>query len=314
MIFWYSKIMLSRIGQILLILILFFYFSEDVWAGFIPIPQATPSTTPRMIVTTDDARWKKNTWMQQERLNNTPWAQYSMIKKWESIEVFEDRIHQIFIQKIALASGATIETFFDFDHYDPITGEPLYAKFSVNEKIHMLEQPPFSFINGQFFDPRKIYTPFSFGFKYHDIILTAWADNQREYKNIFSYSSGSGARIIPYNWEAFRDEKTDFAIVSLSMSEPHESNWIMWRTYICIVHPDAFGYSQDLFTFTFLAASEWYASDILHSWGCDDAHTSKLDSSGSSVFGIEGTVYHGFSRKWFPDYRKIPQIVGFYEN
>lgn len=216
-------------------------------------------------------------------MENTPAAEWQMIRKGKSIDVYSDGSGQIFVQKIIIGNTTKVSSIFDFNHYDEDSGEPLYTKFSPSDRIKKLQNPPVSFINGQFFDPKRKYTPFSFGFKLKDTILTAGSDNQNEIKNIFSFSS-SGARVIPYTWENLRDEHADFALVNLSMSQPHESDFVMGRTYICTITPDANGYSKTLLTFTFLAATESHAADILHSWGCQDQYTSKLDSSGSSVF------------------------------
>lgn len=290
------------------IILLCLSFSESLFASLLPVPQLTPQSAP-VVHQIRDKKWRNLT---QKKIENTPAAEWQMIRKGKSIDVYSDGSGQIFIQKIVIGSTTRITSIFDFDHYDEDSGEPLYTKFSPWDKIKKLQNPPLSFINGQFFDPRRKYTPFSFGFKLNDTILTAGSDNQKEEKNIFSISS-SGARVIPYSWENLRDEHADFALVNLSMNQPHESNFAMGRTYICTISPDANGYSKTLFTFTFLAATESYAADILHSWGCQDRYTSKLDSSGSSIFWFEKNIYYGYAHKGSPDYRKIPQIIAFYE-
>jgi hypothetical protein len=223
-------------------------------------------------------------------------------------------VNHVFVQKIHLWSGAKLSAFFDFHSFDPMTGEPLYSKFSPWEKISKLSDPPLSFINGQFFDPRRKNTPLSFAFKYRDTILTAGADNRDEQKNIFSYSSASGARIAPYTWTALQSETSDFALVNLSMQEAHESDAYIGRTYLCVLAPRWDGYSDTIMTFVFQAATEWYATSVVWSWGCRDEYVSKLDASGSAVYGFRDVLSYGFARKWSPDYRKLPQIIGFYED
>ncbi len=283
---------------------------SPVFASLLPVPGATPSLTPKVIVIKDKKilQVKKG-----KKIVNTPAIEWKMIKKWKAIEVFENSESQVFVQKIDLSSGATIATVFEFNSYDASSGEPLYTRFSPRDEIKSLSKRPSTYINGQFFDPKRTYTPFSFGFKLQNTVLTAGADNRGEAKNIFSYSNGL-ARIIPYSWEAFRAEKADFALVNLSVANNQaDDNKYMGRTYICIVQPDALGYSKTLMTFSFLQATDAYAQEIVSSWWCEPKYTSKLDSSGSSVFGIGNTHYAGYSPRGKPDYRKIPQIITFYD-
>lgn len=287
-------------------------FFPRVEAGMIRVPSATPSTLPTMWIDTRSERipFRK---ISTKRLENTPAEAYAMIYKGSSIVVYEDSVHGVFVQKISLWSGARIVPFFDFDHFDTDTGEPLFSKFSPKEKLTTLPTPPLSLINGQFFDPRKKFTPLSFGFKWRWTILTAGADNQKEFKNIFLYKNGKGARIVPYSWEELRDNDDDLALVNLSLSEPHEADDIIGRTYICIIPPNWGEYSDTLFTFSFSAATESGAENIVRSWRCQDQWTSKLDSSGSAVYGLHDHIYYGSARNGSPDYRKLPQIIGFYE-
>lgn len=286
--------------------------SQTVSAWLQRVPSLTPSIVPNTIQT-----WTGNTTKKikkAQKIENTPAPEYAMIYKWKSIDIYEDAKNHVFVQKIQLWSGAKLSAFFDFHSFDSMTGEPLYSKFSPREKISKLSDPPLSFINGQFFDPRRKNTPLSFAFKYRDTILTAGADNRDEQKNIFSYSSASGARIIPYTWSALQSETSNFALVNLSIHEAHESDAYIGRTYLCILAPRWDGYSDTIMTFVFQAATEWYATSVVRSWGCRDEYVSKLDASGSAVYGFRDVVSYGFARKWSPDYRKIPQIIGFYEN
>lgn len=298
--------------NIIFFFILISVIPYGVFAWLQSIPSLTPSSIPNTIET-----WTGNTIKKikkVQKIENTPAPEYSMIYKWKSIDIYEDSVNHIFVQKIQLWSGAKLSAFFDFHSFDTVTGEPLYSKFSPREKISKLSNPPLSFINGQFFDPKRKNTPLSFAFKYKNTILTAGADNRSEIKNIFSYSSASGARIVPYSWSALQSEVSDFALVNLSMTEAHESDAYIWRTYICILSPRWDGWSDTIMTFVFQAATEWYATSVIRSWGCRDEHVSKLDASGSAVYGFRDIFSYGFARKWVPDYRKLPQIIGFYEN
>jgi hypothetical protein len=247
-----------------------------------------------------------------KKIENTPAIEWQMIKKGKAIEVFQNSTGMVFVQKINLNSGATVGSIFEFHSYDATSGEPLYERFAPREVLKNFAHIPFSYINGQFFDPQRTYTPFSFGFKLKNTILTAWADNRDEKKTIFSYSR-TGARMIPYTWLAFQWENADFALVNLTLDNSNEDDKYMGRTYICVIQPDAYGYSKHIMTFSFLRATELYAQDTMYSWGCDKRNISKLDSSGSSVFGLGNSHYAGYSHKWKPDYRKLPQIITFYD-
>lgn len=295
----------------ILIIFIVSSFCIPVYADFLLVPWSTPSHVPHTIEKPRHS--SKSQKIQKEKIQNTPAPTYEMIYRWSAIEAYQDRENGIFVQKISIASGARIEPFFEFHSYDTMTGEPLYRKFSPRDILSSLEHPPTSFINGQFFDPKRKNTPLSFAFKYKNTLLTAWADNRDEEKNIFSYQKWRGATILPYSWETLRDIESDFAIVNLSMTEPHEEDAYIGRTYMCLPSVWADGYSQVVFTLNFLHATEAYARDILHSWWCQDMYTSKLDSSGSSVFGIRQDLWYGYARRWSPDHRKLPQIIGFYE-
>jgi hypothetical protein len=84
------------------------------------------------------------------------------MRSGRSIEVYENSIDKIYVQRINISSGLIITPFFEFHSYDESTGEPLYTQFKVKEKINTLSEKPFSFINGQFFNPKRQNTPLSF--------------------------------------------------------------------------------------------------------------------------------------------------------
>jgi hypothetical protein len=312
---------MNRLFRLLLIFTFFtISLAEESHAILFPVPTPTPWLTPSVEVRRDiRPRIQKFQRVQKERKIETSESAiqkptYTQIYTGSSLEIYEDTVNHVSIQKIYLSSGARLETFSDFDSYDSLTGEPLYTKFSPLEKWKGLRDPPFTIINGQFFDPRRIHTPFSFWFSKNWVVLTAWADNRNEEKNIFSYSSGSGASILPYTWENFRNEKSDFSLVNLSMDEPHHPDELIGRTYLCTLDPDTEWYSRTLIILSFQSATETSAAEIIRSWWCRDEYVSKLDASGSAIFGYSGTISYGYSRKWTPDKRKIPQIIGVYEN
>ncbi len=219
---------------------------------------------------------------------------------------------RIYIERISLASGATIHSFSDFVEYDSASGEPLYRKSNPKTKIDSLPNRPFSYINGQFFDPARKYTPLSFGLKIQNTVLTAGADNRDEAKNILAFS-GNSARILPYSWGNLKSTPADFAIVSLTLDESHYPNASVGRTYLCTEKPDASGMSHTILAFVFLHATEGEANLILAKYGCTRSNTAKLDSSGSSLIGYGDTIERGYSHKGAPDNRKIPHIIGFYD-
>ena len=292
-----------------IILASFCLSESQLYASFVPIPQLAPGAAPTVKIIKDKKVRVVNKW---KKIENTPALEWEMIKKWKSIEVFQNGTWMVFVQKISLSSGATVGSIFEFHSYDSNTGEPLYERFAPRDELKKYVSIPFSYINGQVFDPKRAQTPFSFGFKLRNTILTAWADNRNENKTIFSYSQ-SGARMIPYSWESFQAENADFALVNLTLDDSNEDNKYMGRTYICITQPNNLGYSKQILTFSFQVATEPYAQDVMYSWGCEKKNISKLDSSGSSVFGLGNSLYAGYSHKWKPDYRKLPQIITFYD-
>lgn len=190
----------------------------------------------------------------------------------------------IFLERISLGSGARLQSFSDFVAYDPESGEPLYQKWNPKTKIDSLHEQPFSYINGQFFDPAKKYTPLSFGLKVQNTVLTAGSDNRDEAKNILAFS-GNTVRILPYSWENLKNTPADFAIVNLTLDESHYPNASVGRTYLCTEKPDASGISHTILAFVFLHATEEEANTMLAKYNCTKSNTSKLDSSGSSLIG-----------------------------
>ena len=296
------------------------YFVEESQASLFPVPAPTPWLTPSVEVRRDiRPRKQKFQRVQKERKIETSDTVlqkpvYTQIYTGSSLEIFEDMVNRVSIQKVHLSSGARLETFYDFESYDSLTGEPLYTKFSSSEKWESLQDKPVTIINGQFFDPRRKHTPFSFGFSKNWVVLTAGADNRNEKKNIFSYSSASGVRILPYSWENFRNEKSDFSLVNLTLDQPHHPDELIGRTYLCIHDPDRVWYGRTLIILSFQSATEPWATEVIRSWWCRDEYVSKLDASGSTIFGFIGSISYGHSRKWTPDKRKIPQIIGVYEN
>lgn len=293
--------------SLLLVFLLLLTDSSVLFAAFRPVPGWVPSLVPKVENIKEKKAQKK--W---KPLQNTPALEWQMIRKGKSIEVFHNGTGMVFVQKINLNSGATIGSLFRFHAFDALTGEPLYERFSPQTELKNYSHPPFSYINGQFFDPSRRHTPFSFGFKLRNTILTAWADNRSEKKTIFSYSQ-RWARIIQYSWEALEAEQADFALVNLTLDDSHEDDWYMGRTYICLVRPDASGYSHQVMTFSFLRATERYAENIMSSWWCERQNISKLDSSGSSVFWMGQEHFAGYSHRGKPDNRRIPQIITFYD-
>ncbi len=293
--------------------LLAFFWQNTVFANLVPIPQSIPTLKPSVIEQkTKKVFQKKNVFLQ-----NTPSEIYAMTYKWKAIEIFQNTGATIFVQKISFADGGKIGNFFDFFWYDEQTGEPLYSKFRPKDKLSSLKTIPTTVINGQFFDPKRSNTPLSFWLKVKDTILTSGADNGTKAKNIFSYSEKQGARILPYSWESFRDEKSDFVMVNLSLPENTkidiEDTPRYGRTYMCVLNPDSNGWSNTLLVFTLISHTENEARTIIASWGCQKDTTSMLDSGGSSLIGLWNQIHYGFTRKWTPDMRKIPHLIGFYE-
>ena len=296
----------------LIIFPLVLLFAENtVFANLVPVPQPTPSLKPSFV----EQKTKKIFQKKSIFLQNTPSEIYAMTYKWKAIEIFQNTGATIFVQKISFSDWGKLGNFFDFFGYDESSGEPLYARFSASQKIKNLPKLPTSFINGQFFDPKKINTPLSFGLKVGDTILTSGADNGTKQKNILSYSESQGVRIIPYTWEWFRDEKSDFALVNLAPTQVDNTNSEVryGRTYMCTLGWGSEGWSKTLLVFTLISHTEAEANTILASWWCQKDTTSMMDSGWSSLIGLWNQIHYGFTRKWTPDMRKLPHIIGFYE-
>ena len=173
--------MLKKFALYLIFMLLVSMYASPLFASFRPVPGTAPSLTPKVEIV------KERRVKQTKKIQNTPALEWQMIKKWKSIEVFHNGTGMVFVQKINLQSWATLSSIFRFHSYDTNSGEPLYERFSPQIEIKNFESPPFTYINGQFFDPKRSSTPFSFGFKLKNTILTAWADNRDEKKMIFSY-------------------------------------------------------------------------------------------------------------------------------
>jgi hypothetical protein len=238
---------------------------------------------------------------------------YSLIRSGKAIDLYRYDSGNIWVQSISLEKWAKLASILDFDRYDASTGEPLFKKSSLTEQWRNTKNNPFSIINGQFFDPRKSATPLSFGLKVNNTILTAGADNRNEAKNIFTIKDGK-AQILPYSWENFHKNTGDFAMVNLSLNEPHFHDEIIGRTYICIPHVHSGEAGKNILIFTALAENEVQIESLLTDWGCTKENSTKLDSSGSSRLALPGDEYiYGYSRKWTPDYRKIPHAIAIYD-
>ena len=296
---------------IILSCLLFVFSNNSAFANLVPIPQSTPTLKPSFI----EQKTKKVFQKKSVFLQNTPSEIYAMTYKWKAIEIFQNTGSTIFVQKISFSDWGKLWNFFDFFGYDETTGEPLYSRFSVRQKIKNLPELPTSFINGQFFDPKKSNTPLSFWVKLGDTILTSGADNGTKEKNIFSYSETEWVRIIPYTWESFRDEKSNFTMVNLALpqGEGTSSETRYGRTYMCTLAWNSKGWSKTLLVFTLISHTEAEASTMLTSWWCQKETTSMLDSGGSSLIGLWNQIHYGFTRKWTPDMRKLPHLIGFYE-
>jgi hypothetical protein len=254
-----------------------------------------------------------NTTIPEIQENITLPKTYSLIRGGKAINLYRYNSGNIWVQNISLEKWAKLASILDFDHYDTSTGEPLFKKSSLTEQWKNTKNNPFSIINGQFFDPRKSTTPLSFWLKVNNIILTAGADNRDEAKNIFTIKDWK-AQILPYSWENLQKQTGDFAMVNLSLNQPHYHDEIIGRTYICIPHVNIGETGGNILIFTALAEDEVHTESLLTDWGCARENSTKLDSSGSSRLALTNNEYiYGYSHKGTPDYRKIPHAIVIYD-
>lgn len=168
---------------------------------------------------------------------------------------------------------------------------------TLTEMRNTLPQTPFSLINGQFFDPRSTPTRLSFGLKMDGEIRTVGADNGNKRKNILLIREHI-AEIQPYtSWENLRDANADFAMVNLSLLQPHYRNSNIGRTYICLKNPNHENQSSTLLIFTAQSMNERNMENELLRQGCTYNSSTKLDSSGSTRLWHGGVEHYGASHK-----------------
>ncbi len=294
--------------------ILALVLSTSLVLSSLSVSAAPPLAPPSLHAVMQKNDAYNRTLLRKKRIPNQPGSFENIDLTWKLIHTGKhvqlsayDRVN-LWVQEVDLAGGAHLQSVLDLRGYDESTGEPLFAKKKLSEITNSLDSQPFSIINGQFFDPRREYTPLSFGVKEDDIVRTAWADNRDESKNILIVSSGS-ARIVPYSWEALRDAEGYFSIVNLSMAESHHREEQIGRTYICLKNPDSQNRSSTLIIFTALAMSETDIAREFPRWGCPSSAVAKLDASGSTRLWVNWEYIYGKSHKWDPDYRKIPHYI-----
>jgi hypothetical protein len=218
----------------------------------------------------------------------------------------------LWVQEIDLSKWWRISSELRLGWYDEITGEPLFEKRKISEVRNSLTNNPYSIFNGQFFDPKRINTPLSFGIKVDGVVRTSGADNRSESKNILVIEKNI-AKIIPYSWENLRDAPGYFAMVNLALGEWHYKNEPIGRTYVCLRNPSSQNESSILLVFTASAMTEPELEREILRWWCTRDSTSKLDSSGSTQLWFEGSTIYGYSHKWNPDYRNIPHSLIVYD-
>jgi hypothetical protein len=294
--------------------ILTFVLSTSLVLSSLSVSAAPTLTPPSLHAVMQKNDAYNRTLLRKKRIPNQSGSFENIDLTWKLIHTGKhvqlsayDRVN-LWVQEVDLAGGAHLQSILDLRGYDESTGEPLFAKKKLSEVTDSLRGKPFSIINWQFFDPRREYTPLSFGLKVDGIVRTAWADNRDESKNILIISA-TGARIAPYSWENLRDAEGYFAMVNFSMSERHHPEEQIGRTYICLKNPDRDNRSSTILIFTALAMSESDLEKEFPRWWCASSAVAKLDSSGSTRLWVDGEYIYGKSHKWDPDYRKIPHYI-----
>lgn len=219
---------------------------------------------------------------------------------------------ELWVQEIDLSKGARLESLLTQSGYDSSTGEPLFEKKRISDVLSWLNSKPFSLINWQFFDPRREYTPLSFGVKEWSIVRTAWADIRNQEKNILIIGS-TGARLDPYSWDNLSNADGYFAMVNFTIDERHHSASAIGRTYICLQNMNTDNESSTLLIFTALTMSETDIEKEFPRWWCTRNGVAKLDASGSTRLWTGGEYIFGKSHKWDPDYRRIPHYLAVWD-
>ncbi len=237
---------------------------------------------------------------------------YRTLEQGKAVSISRANEEDIWMQEIRLSEGARLGSVLDVRSYNSETGEPQFAKKTLNEIRSEVYGTPFSIINGQFFNPRANPTELSFGLKSAGVIRSAGADNGQSKKNILIVGEKS-AQIVPYSWENLRDATGDFAIVNLTLDTNHYASSNIGRTYICIKNPDAENRGDTLLIFTALSMNERNMRNELIRQGCTLNSSAKLDSSGSSMLWYAGETIYGVAHKGDPDKRRIPHAITIYD-